>query len=307
MINRTQKEIMEKWRRNDTPMVSVCCITYNHEKYIEQALDGVLMQETTFPFELIVHDDASTDRTPKILQKYAEKYPEIIRIILQAENQFSKAGLITLRFVFPRARGKYIALCEGDDFWVDKMKLDKQVRFLEENPEYVITYTDCRPFDEKGDLDIDFGGARRDLEALDLKKATPLFTLTTCFRNVIKEVPPDLLSARYGDLVTWSLLGAHGKGKYMPNILPSAYRVHDGGIHSKKSKKQRHRMSMVTKAALFSYYTRRGEREISEYFLREVLREAMLGLGSEALFKYLSGRLIRKLRRSFSRLKLGTV
>ena len=305
MIDKTQKEIMRRWQSDEAPVVSVCCITYNHEKYIEQALDGILMQETTFPFELIIHDDASTDRTPEILRHYADNYPEIIRLILQRENQFSKAGLINLRFVFPEARGRYIALCEGDDFWTDKTKLDKQVRFLDANPEYVITYSDCKPFDEEGALDIDFGGARRDLEAMELKKATPLFTLTTCFRNVIKEVPPDLLSARYGDLVTWSLLGAHGKGKYMSDIAPSAYRVHDGGIHSKKTKRQRHRMTMITKAALFSYYSRRGESDISEYFLREVLRETLLGLGPEEAFKYLSGRLARKLGRLFSRLKPG--
>ena len=305
MIDKTQEEIMAGWYQCDGPVVSVCCLTYNHENYIEQSLDGILMQETKFPFEIIVHDDASTDRTPEILNQYAIHYPRIVRLILQDENQFSKAGLIAPRFVFPKARGKYIALCEGDDFWVDKYKLDKQVSFLEENLSYVITYSDSKPFNDEGYLDIDFGGARRNLEAIELKKATPIFTLTACFRNVIKDIPSDLLCARYGDLVIWSLLGAYGKGKYMPEILPSAYRVHDRGIHSKKTKKQRHRMSMITKAALFSYYSRRKETEVAEYFLREVLRESLLGLGAGEVFRYLSGRLIRKVGRLFYKLKPG--
>ena len=100
------------------------------------------MQDTDFPFEVIVHDDASTDGTAEIILEYAAKYPRLIRTIIQTDNQYSKGGLINPRFVFPKAVGKYIAICEGDDYWTDKLKLQKQVMFLESNPEYVITYTD---------------------------------------------------------------------------------------------------------------------------------------------------------------------
>lgn len=123
------------------PIVSICCITYNHEDYIRDAIDGFLMQKTSFPIEIIIHDDASTDNTADIIKEYANKYPELFVTILQSENQWSKGGgSIYARFVYPRARGKYIAMCEGDDFWTDPFKLQKQVDFLENNSEYVACY-----------------------------------------------------------------------------------------------------------------------------------------------------------------------
>lgn len=125
------------------PLVSICCITYNHENYIRDAIEGFLIQNTSFPFEIIIHDDASTDNTANIIEEYANKYPDLFVTILQSENQWSKGGgSIYARFVYPRARGKYIALCEGDDYWTDPLKLQKQVDFLEGNPEYGLVYTD---------------------------------------------------------------------------------------------------------------------------------------------------------------------
>ena len=115
--------------------VSVLCATYNQEKYIRQALDGFVMQKTNFPFEVIVHDDASTDRTPEIIKEYANKYPNIIKPIYQKENQYSKGASITIDCIYPKARGKYFAFCEGDDFWIDENKLQKQYDIMEQNPD----------------------------------------------------------------------------------------------------------------------------------------------------------------------------
>lgn len=120
-------------------LVSISCITYNHAPYIRQCLDGFLMQQCDFEYEILIHDDASTDGTSDIIREYQEKYPEIIKPIMQTENQYSKGirGMMA-RFNFPRAKGKYIALCEGDDYWTDPLKLQKQVDFLEENPKFNI-------------------------------------------------------------------------------------------------------------------------------------------------------------------------
>lgn len=115
--------------------VSVLVITYNHEKYIRHALDSVLMQKTSFRMEVIVHDDASTDDTPKILKEYEKKYPNRLSIIYQEENQYSKGTSITREILIPKAKGKYIAFLEGDDYWTDEYKLAKQVRILDEHPE----------------------------------------------------------------------------------------------------------------------------------------------------------------------------
>ena len=116
-------------------MVSVICTTYNHEKYIRKCLDGFIMQETDFPYEVLVHDDASTDNTAAIVHEYEILYPDIIKPIYQTENQYSKGKAITRDIIFPKCRGKYIALCEGDDYWTDPHKLQKQVAALETHPD----------------------------------------------------------------------------------------------------------------------------------------------------------------------------
>ncbi len=115
-------------------MVSICCATYNHEDYISDAIESFLMQKTDFQYEILIHDDASTDRTADIIRKYEKKYPEIIKPIYQTENQYSK-GIKVNKYNIERAKGKYIAICEGDDYWTDPYKLQKQVDYLENHPE----------------------------------------------------------------------------------------------------------------------------------------------------------------------------
>lgn len=114
--------------------VSVMCMVYNHEKYLRQCLDSFLMQKTDFAYEIIVHDDASTDGSADIIREYAQKYPDIIVPILQTENQLSKGVLISNDIMLPKARGEYLAECEGDDYWVDEYKLQKQADALDANP-----------------------------------------------------------------------------------------------------------------------------------------------------------------------------
>lgn len=126
----------------DNPKVSIFCFTYNHEKYIRDALEGFLMQKTDFSFEIIVHDDASTDRTSLILREYEEKNPDLIHVIYQTENQYSKFKYPT-QFVFltmrKLVRGQYIAWCDGDDYWIDTNKLQMQVDYMENHPDCVLT------------------------------------------------------------------------------------------------------------------------------------------------------------------------
>jgi len=126
---RSEGEIIGTWRTTGTPVVSICCATYNHALYIEDALRGFLAQETTFPFEILIRDDASTDGTADIAREYAAKYPRIIRTILEQENQYSK-GVRPNPAMLPFVRGMYVALCEGDDYWIARDKLEKQVALL---------------------------------------------------------------------------------------------------------------------------------------------------------------------------------
>ncbi len=116
---------------NDKIMVSVYCLTYNHEKYIRDTLNGFISQVTNFKYEVFVHDDASTDKTASIIKEYANKYPNIIKPIFQTENQYSKGIRIFRTYIYPKMSGKYVAICEGDDYWCCINKLQKQVDILE--------------------------------------------------------------------------------------------------------------------------------------------------------------------------------
>ncbi len=130
------------------PLVSICCIAYNQEAYLQSCLEGFLAQECTFDFEVLIHDDASTDRSAEIIRTYAARYPEIIKPIFQTENQYRQGVKINATFNFPRVQGRYVALCEGDDYWSDPKKLQKQVDFLETHPECGMVYTDIDFWEE---------------------------------------------------------------------------------------------------------------------------------------------------------------
>ena len=133
---------------NDKLMVSIECITYNHEKFIKKALDSFLMQKTNFNYEIIIHDDASTDRTAEIIKEYELKYPNIIKPIYQKENQYSQGKKIS-SIIQNKLKGKYVAICEGDDYWTDPYKLQKQVDYMESHPKCGMCFHTVELLDEQ--------------------------------------------------------------------------------------------------------------------------------------------------------------
>lgn len=160
----------------DTVKVSIICAVYNHERYIRTALESFVSQKTTFPYEIIVHDDASTDESARIIQEYAECYPHLIKAILQTENQVSQHVSPVRDIMIPQAKGKYIALCEGDDYWTDNDKLQKQFNYMESHPDCTFCFTNGK-VEQEGALDRDvipwekhnrvLSGERYDVVALD--------------------------------------------------------------------------------------------------------------------------------------------
>jgi len=235
------------------PIVSICCITYNHEPYIREAIEGFLMQKTNFPIEIIIHDDASTDNTAGIIREYEQKHPEIFKCIYQKENQYSKGVRgITARFTFPNARGKYIALCEGDDYWTDPLKLQKQVDFLEENEDYSFTYCRFKTFHQdtgeiKNDQNERYFINQEVAIDFDFEKfynGWHMGTQTLMFR---KSVFSPIYAANYKytkdiHLVTHLLI--QGKAACL-NFFGAIYRKHQGGIYSGGSNFQNAKLSYL--------------------------------------------------------------
>jgi len=250
---------------NAQPLVSISCMTYNHAPFIRKCLDSFLMQKTNFPIEIIIHDDASMDGTIDIIQEYASKYPETIFPMIQKENQYS-LGIrgITSQYNYPRCRGKYIAICEGDDYWTDPLQMQKQVDFLEAHEDYVLTFHDFNIVDEK-DLIINADplescqkkdASREDLILGDLMT----MTLTLCFRNVIKVFPPEKNKVTNGDTFLISLLGHFGKGKWLGDSIDKPmYRSHGGGVWSTLSNKEKIPRQIKTYYWIGRYYARIGK------------------------------------------------
>lgn len=230
MIDITQEQIMKNWGVDnaDTPLVSIRCITYNHEPYIAQALDGFLMQKTSFPFEIVVHDDASTDKTAEIIREYEKRFPKIVKPIYEIENQWSKPGNVLGKIVNAALKGKYVAYCEGDDYWIDENKLQIQVDFLENNKEYGLCYTSAQCYDNEIKK---FGKVigENSNGFYDLLQGNKIPTLTVCIKNDLlkqyhKVVDPSSKNWKMGDYPLWLYVSYISKIKYM-NSISGIYRI----------------------------------------------------------------------------------
>ena len=227
------------------PIVSICCLAYNHAKYIRQCLDGFIMQKTNFAFEVLIHDDASTDGTADIIREYELRYPGIIKPIYQKYNQYSKGVKVNAKYNYSRAQGKYIALCEGDDYWIDPLKLQKQVDYLEIHGSCALVHTNFMYlYEQKNKEYIDkkqndynntilkYNNKEIQLKILD-NNTYRVTTVTAMFRKesylLAKEKYPLLFSSSFlmGDTQLWIALLEFGDIYYFPEVT-SVYRKHEG-------------------------------------------------------------------------------
>ena len=207
------------------PLVSISIITYNHEKYIAEAIDSVLMQEVNFSYEIIIGDDFSTDNTAEILKKYQQKYPDRIQLILHPRDYDNIPGRINNITNLYACRGKYIAMLDGDDVWLNNNKLQTQIEFLENNTDYTLTfhhailsypngdripYKTVKPFLEGNQLEFAHADIVKDWFAQ---------TSSLVFRNhLIGEFPEWFWEVYSADYAIQLLLSKQGKVRYFPEL-----------------------------------------------------------------------------------------
>lgn len=228
------------------PLVSICVFAYNHEKYIRQTLESLLMQRTSFLFEILVHDDASTDGTKKIVEEYYSIFSNIIRPVFQKENKYSISRFsYQNEYVFPKARGEYIALCDGDDYWIDPLKLQKQVDFLELNPDYGLVHTEAAKYNEADNTFQEIVGFEFNSFEELLVECT-VVSSTVCLRNdLLKDYFNQLSQVEFRkwtteDFPMWLWFIQHSKIKFLKEIS-AVYRNRLGSMsHIKEDCKRLH-------------------------------------------------------------------
>lgn len=257
------RNIWPEWIPNNSPMtVSVVCCTYNHETFIREALEGIVNQEVDFPIEVIVADDASTDRTPEIISEYAEKYPTLFKCILRQEN----VGIGENYYdALCHVRGKYLAICDGDDCWVDSKKLKKQVAFLEKHPKCSICGTSFtrRINSEEGQRDEPFDvkhyatnicGAKTEYTFNDLVQCRFLASCTVMIRwQMLDRVPEFLRYYRIIDFPIELIHAAVGTIGLLGDYVSAIYNVHENGISSSASGDSMRQESLTVLAEIDQY------------------------------------------------------
>lgn len=286
---------------NIQPLVSISCIAYNHGKYIGDCLEGFLAQKTTFPFEIIVHDDASTDETAAIIEDYREKYPDLIKPVYQQENQYSKGVKITETYIGPKVKGKYVATCEGDDFWTDPYKLQKQVEFLESNPEYIMCFHRVAVVNRNKDFLGRFLGPKarksREISMIEAVTGGVIHFSSILLRAQYYTAPRPswTTNAHHGDYAFCMHLAAEGKIFYLHEVM-SNYR---SGVENSMMAKFRenytkendinyHRNRIETLELANEYYEHKFAKEIGSVINISETRIHLLtqGISVDALRAY---------------------
>ena len=237
------------------PIVSIVCLCYNHSAFIRQALDGFVMQKTSFPIEIVIHDDASTDDSVKIIKEYEGRFPNLFHCIYREENWYSQKKNILLDIFKNHARGKYVAYCEGDDYWTDPYKLQKQVDFLESHPDYVMcSHRFDQYYEEERRLekeqDESFQGADYDLKNLIGGKWLTQ-TLTVMYRRSALDLQHYESYGMSMDIILFYALLKEGKGYCFPDVM-GVYRYHNGGVWSEVSLNRRRLVEFKARLAIYN-------------------------------------------------------
>lgn len=231
------------WPEDIIPVVHTRHMVYNHKEYIKDCIEGVLMQKTTFPVQILIHDDCSTDGTTEIVKEYATKHPELIKLYVQEENSYSSPNKEEKRKEFYKwCIGKYEAICEGDDYWTDPLKLQKQVMFLEQNKNYVLSYSYALSLNVINNKFNKRLNGKKYETLREIINSNKIPTLTTVFRKDIhdmylKEINPSKQGWKMGDYPFWIYCSMKGKIHFLPTVT-GVYRILESSLsHSKECSK----------------------------------------------------------------------
>jgi glycosyltransferase involved in cell wall biosynthesis len=231
-------------------MVSIIMLTYNHEKFIGDAINGVLIQKTTFPFELIVANDHSKDSTETVIEDFRSKNPGVIKGYNNSKNLGPRYNFIK---AYHAATGKYIAMCEGDDYWTDPAKLQKQVDFLENNMDHILCFHDIEIVAEDGKAMENNILAEKDKRNYDVNEMLGIYVPTPAimYRKAIRRLPSYFKKTDNGDTMILAMLTPFGKAKFLPDISRSFVRKHVGGIWTSKSRLERLKNTLQIRYLIF--------------------------------------------------------
>ena len=257
MIQKSEQEIIKSWKGDSTvPVISISCVTYNQEKYISEAVDSFLMQETEYAFEIVIGEDYSSDKTLEIVKRYKEKYPQILILIEWPQNVGAGKNWFT---VLESCKGKYIANCEGDDYWIDPFKLQKQVSYLEANPDYGLVHSDCNflysnkkktiySANKTYGIVTDYDDDQDSLFYLLIKSTMKIRTPTVMYRaELLNKIKEELQSIHgkflMGDTPLWILFSRITKFHYLDEVM-SVYRITENSVSRKNNKEQQARFEL---------------------------------------------------------------
>lgn len=274
-----EHHIISKWQEGP-PRVSILCSTYRHAAFIRDALDGYLAQQTTFPFEILVRDDASDDGTSDIVRDYAARYPNIIRSFIERKNRFAET--VSFPILAPKSRGEYVITAAGDDYWTDVTKLARQVAVLDSQPSAAACFHDAWKLNQ---TDFEFSPAamvRHSVSARKWVRNPSLPIQTLMFRNIVRALPnfvPRILNV---DTFLQAILASTGDAVYDNHIKPSVYRVHSSGAWSGLDEQQRAPYAAETFYWIAHHFSQVGNRRVARRYLflaAQELLESHRGLG----------------------------
>jgi glycosyltransferase involved in cell wall biosynthesis len=249
-------------------------ITYGHEKFIREAIEGVLSQKCSYDIELIIADDNSPDKTKEIVEDIIKNHPNG-SWIKYTRHQENKGMMPNFIWALQQSKAEYIALCEGDDYWTDPLKLQKQIHFLEENSDYVMCYHDATGINQNNEIvylskiNALTDNIKEELTKEDLLLCNYLIpTMSVCFKNPLAPFPQPFSTVKNGDMFLFAFLSQYGKAKLIANISNAMYRIHDGGVYSSLNDFQKTIGAIDTRIKIMTHL-------IDEHNLKVKMREVI--------------------------------